>query len=118
MSLCLQDKRHRVQLACAVSQINDFLSMKIRLKILPERFKVGRDNQTSASLAKSLPDKDRQQGNQNVDVIGKHLLQGSCMEKMTPKSGAAEGVRLLRPFEKSLDQTIIGPTKILVNIRL
>ena len=51
--------------------------------MLLERFKVGRDNQTSTSLAKSLPDEDRQQGKQNVDVIGQHLPQGSCMEKMT-----------------------------------
>ena len=36
---------------------------------MPEQFKVGRDNQTSASLAKSFPDEDRQQGKQNADVV-------------------------------------------------
>ena len=36
---------------------------------MPERFKVGKDNQTSTSLARSLPHEDRPQGKQNVAVI-------------------------------------------------
>ena len=49
------------------------------LKILPERYKVERDNQISTSLAKSLTDEDRQQrklyGENNAKIYRSQTMQ-------------------------------------------